>query len=187
MRISPRLALLVWVWLAACLRPALAQLGPPTIRKIIVRFVGPPPVSEEFIRSNIRVKVGDPFTAGSADEDVKNLYGTGYFYKINVLADPDASGVDVTYSVQGKPILTDIRIVGNVKMSLKKIKKKVTSKLNQPLDERLLFDDALAIKEMYEKAGYQKTTVTAESAVINEATGRGTATIVIHEMPKIKI
>jgi outer membrane protein insertion porin family len=89
--------------------------------------------------------------------------------------------------VQGKPILTQLRIVGNNKMSLKKIKKKVTSKEGQPLDERKLFDDAQAIKEMYEKAGYQKTTVTVESPVVNEAAGRGTATLAIHEMPKIKI
>jgi outer membrane protein assembly factor BamA len=84
--------------------------------------------------------------------------------------------VDVTYVVQGKPILTDIKIVGNKKMSLKKIRKKITSKTGQPLDERKLFDDAQAIKDLYEKAGYQKTTVRPSRRSINEAAGRGTAT-----------
>ncbi len=94
----------------------------------------------------------------------------------------------MTYIVQGK---TDpdrsIKIVGNKKMSLKKLTKKITSKIGQPLDERKLFDDAQAIKELYEKAGYQKTTVDAQPPVIDEAAGRGTVTIVINETPKVKI
>ena len=188
MKISPRLVLVLWVWLAAVLSPASAQVAGPPVNKILIRYVGPPPVSDDFIRANIRIKVGEPFTGPAANEDVKDLYATGYFFKINVAVDPVGAGVNVTYIVQGKPILTEpVRIVGNVKMSTRKIRKKITSKQGQPLDERKLFDDALAIKEAYEKAGYQKTTVTAEPPVINEAAGHGTATISIHETPKVKI
>jgi outer membrane protein insertion porin family len=188
MKNRARLVLFLWVWLAAWLAPASAQLAGPRINSISIRFVGPPPVSDDFIRANVRIKVGEPFTRAAADEDVKDLYLTGYFFKINVAADETAGGVDVTFIVQGKPILVDpVKIVGNVKMSTKKIRKKITSKVGQPLDERKLFDDAQAIKELYEKAGYQKTTVTAEAPVIDEAAGQGTATILIHETPKIKI
>jgi outer membrane protein insertion porin family len=188
MKNPSRPVLLLWVWLAALLSPAFAQVAGPTINKISIRYVGPPPVSDDFMRANIRLKVGEPFTRPAADEDVKDLYATGYFFRINVAADEVGTGVDVTYVVQGKPILVEpVRIVGNIKMSTRKIRKKITSKQGQPLDERKLFDDAEAIKEMYEKAGYQKTTVTAEPPVINEAAGHGTATISIHETPKIKI
>jgi outer membrane protein insertion porin family len=182
------LALLLWVWLAACVPPAAAQTAEPLVNKIFIRFVGPPPVSEQFVRANIRVKVGEPFTQAAADEDTKSLYLTGYFKNIRVTAAPEGGGVDLTYLVQGKVILTDpVIIVGNKKMSIKKIRKKITSKKGEPLDERKLFEDALAIKDMYEKAGYQKTTVTALPPVYDEAAGRGTATIVINETPKIKI
>jgi outer membrane protein insertion porin family len=187
MKNASRLALLIWVLLAAWLPPAWAQLAGPVVKNIYIRHVGPPAVSDEFLRANIRLKVGEPFTRPAADEDVKNLYLTGYFFKIQVTVDDDAGGVDVTFIVQGKPILTDIKVAGNDKMSLKKIKKKITSKVGQPLDERKLSDDAQAIKELYEKAGYQKTTVVVEPPVVDEAAGRGTATILIHEMPKIKI
>jgi outer membrane protein insertion porin family len=188
MKNPARLVLFLWVWLAAWLPQARAQLAGYTVNKISIRYVGPPPVSDEFIRANIRVKVGEPFTRAAADEDVKNLYLTGYFFKINVTAETVADKVDVIYIVQGKPILTEpVGIVGNNKMSLKKIRKKITSKQGQPLDQLKLHDDALAIKEMYEKAGYQKTTVEVEPPVIDEAAGRGTASILIHETPKIKI
>jgi outer membrane protein insertion porin family len=188
MKNPSRLVLFLWVWLAAWLPPASAQVAGPRVNKISIRYVGPPPVTDDFIRANIRIKVEEPFTRAAADEDVKDLYATGYFFKINVVIDEAVGGVDVTYIVQGKPILIDpVNIVGNNKMSTKKIRKKITSKQGQPLDERKLFDDAQAIKEMYEKAGYQKTTVTAEPPVIDEAAGHGTATILIHETPKIKI
>src|SRR5208282_4131663 len=78
-------------------------------------------------------------------------------------------------------------IVGNKLMKLKKLKKKITSKEGQPLDERKIFDDALAMKEVYEKAGYQKTTVVAQPPVIDEAAGRGAVTFEIHETPKVRI
>ncbi len=187
MKISPRLALLIWVWMAWWIPSASAQLIGPTITRITIRFVGPPNVSEDYIRANIRLKVGDPFTRPAADQDTVALYQTGYFFKIQILADDQAGGVGITYVVQGKPILAELKIIGNVHMSLKKVKRKVTSKVNQTLDERKLFDDAQAIKELYEKAGYQKTTVEVQPPVIDEAAGRGSATIVIHESPKVKI
>src|ERR1700683_907114 len=107
MKLSARLVLVLWIWLAACLPPVSAQVAGPRVNKITIRYVGPPPVSDDFIRANICVKAGEPFTRTAADEDVKNLYLTGYFFKINVAADESPGGVDVTYIVQGKPILTE--------------------------------------------------------------------------------
>ncbi len=187
MKIFPRLALIIWVWMVWWVPSASAQLIGPTITQISIRFVGPPNVSEDFIRANIRLKAGEPFTRPAADQDTVTLYQTGYFFKIQILADDHAGGVSLTYVVQGKPILADLKIIGNVHMSLKKVKKKVTSKVNQTLDERKLFDDALSIKELYEKAGYEKTTVEVLPPVVDEAAGRGSATIVIHESAKVKI
>src|SRR5438046_4781388 len=63
---------------------ASAQLSAPKITKIEIRHVGPPAVSDELIRANIRVKVGDPYLPTAIDDDVRNLYGTGLFYNIKV-------------------------------------------------------------------------------------------------------
>ena len=159
----------------------------PRVHSISIRHVGPPAVSDEFIRANIRTKVGEAFSRSTVDEDIKNLYATGYFFTIRVGEGNTVDGVDLTYVVQGKPILADIKIVGNKRMSLKKLKKKLTSKINQPLDERKLFEDAQEMQKLYEKAGYQKTTVVAEPPVIDEMAGRGSVTFRIHETPKVKI
>ncbi len=181
------LALFIGALFLAVSPGARGQLTGPRVHNIIIRHVGSAAVSDDYIRANIRTKAGEPFSRAVVDEDIKNLYATGYFFKIQAGEESTADGVDLTYVVQGKPILTEIKIVGNKRMNTKKLRKKITSKTGQPLDERKIFDDAQAMKELYEKSGYQKTTVVADPPVIDEAAGRGTVTFEIHETPKIKI
>ena len=78
--------LLTWL-IAACTTATLsAQVAAErvTINKIQVRHVGPPAVSDELIRANIRIKEGDSYSKPNIDVDVRNLYSTGYFYNIRV-------------------------------------------------------------------------------------------------------
>src|ERR1700744_4450058 len=135
-----------------------AQSYAPKVHKILIRHIGPPAVSDDYIRANIRTKEGETFTRPTVDEDIKNLYATGYFFKIQVGEENTPDGLDLTYAVQSKPILISIKIVGNKKMALKKLNKKVTSKVGQPLDPLKLFEDAQEMQKLYQKAGYQKTT-----------------------------
>lgn len=158
-----------------------------TVQAIQIRHVGPPAVSDELANANIRVKVGEAYEKANVDDDVRNLYGTGYFYNIQVSEEETKdNGVVLTYVLQGKPLLTDIRFEGNKKYSVAKIKKKITSRVGEPLNETKLFSDVQEIKKMYQKAGLQKTEVKA-TPVVTAATGRGTVTFEIKEAPKIKI
>src|SRR5665213_1351517 len=113
-----RFALLATVVLLTGIFDAHGQSFAPRVHKIIIRHIGPPAVSDEFIRANIRTKEGEPFARPTVDED------------------------------------------------LKKLNKKITSKSGQPLDERKLFEDAQEMQKVYEKAGYQKTTVIVQPPVI---------------------
>lgn len=159
---------------------------PPAVQKIEIRHVGPAAVSDELIRAHIRVKQGDPYSRPSIDDDVRNLYNTGYFYNIRVTEDIKDGAVNLAYVLQGKPTLMEVAFSGNKKYSNKKLQKKLTSKTGEPLDERKLFNDAQEIQKTYQKAGFQKTRV-EYIPVINELTGRGTVTFEITEAPKVKI
>jgi outer membrane protein insertion porin family len=156
------------------------------VSTIQIRHVGPPAVSDELARANIRVKVGEPYIKANTDDDIHNLRSTGYFQNIQVSAQMDADGVALTYILQGKPVLTDIRFDGNKKYKREKLLKKVTSRVGEPMDEYKLFTDAREIQKMYEKAGYQKTQVRYVPSV-NENTGKGTVTFEVKETPKVKI
>lgn len=166
---------------------ALAQAPTtPPVEDIRIQHVGPAAVSDNLVRANIRVKKGDNYNASAVEDDIRNLYGTGYFFNIRVGAENTATGVVLTYVVQSKPIITEVRIVGNKKYGVGKLRKKITSKVGEPIDERKLFNDAEEIRKLYEKAGLQKTKVEYKPS-INEALGRGVVTFEITEAPKIRI
>ncbi len=156
------------------------------IARIEIKHVGPPSASDELILANIRTKPGDSYSATAIDDDVKNLYSTGFFYNIQVVDKQADGGIVLTYIVQGKPRLTDIKFSGNKKYSDAKLGKKLTSKTGQPLDEHKLFADAAEIKKMYQKAGYPNTEVKYVLA-IDENGGTGSARFEIKESPRIKI
>ena len=181
-----RVALVLW---ATCvlLAPVARAQEAFNVYQITIRHVGPPAVSDSLILANIRIEVGSKFNRNAIDDDVRNLYATGYFYAIQVLDDynPD-KGYHLIYVVQGNPLLTDLRYEGNTKYKESKLKRSISSKVGQPLNERRLHEDAQAIKKLYEKAGYPATKVDYVRS-IDEQAGRATATFKIEEAPKIKI
>jgi outer membrane protein insertion porin family len=170
-----------------CATAAWAQSTGPKIDRVDIKFVGPASVSEEFIRSNIRLKTGASYQPGLTQDDVHLLYGTGQFYNIRVQVDQaDDGGVVLTYVVQVRPRITEIRFEGNKKLSDNKLKKKVTFKVGEALDEQKIFTDVQEMKKLYEKNGLADTQV---KYVLNieELTGHGIVTFHIEESPKVKI
>ncbi|HPY31488.1 MAG TPA: outer membrane protein assembly factor BamA [Verrucomicrobiota bacterium] len=172
--------------LLAGLSIAYAQLAEVKVVRVDVKHVGPAAVSDAVVRNNIRVRAGDEYLPASVDEDVRTLYATGQFYNIRVDREDTPEGVVLTYIVQGKPRLTDLRFQGNQKFSDAKLRKKTTSKTGEPLDERKLFTDCQEIQKFYQKKGYPNTQV-KYVLNIDEAAGRGSATIEIAESRKVKI
>ena len=181
--------LIVYSLLLAFASAAMAQSQPagPKIDRIDVKFVGPASVSEQFLRANIRAKAGDIYRPGSTQDDVHALYGTGQFYNIRIAAEQDADGgVVLTYIVQARPRVTDIKLDGNKKVSDSKLQKKITVKVGEPLDEQKLFNNVQEMKKLYQKYGYSDTQV-KYVLNIDENTGHGSVTFQIVESPKVKI
>jgi outer membrane protein insertion porin family len=170
-----------------CATTALAQSAGPKIDRVDIKFVGPSSVSEDYIRSNLKLKPGVSYIPGTTEDDVHSLYGTGQFYNIRVSVDQaDDGGVVLTYTVQARPRITEIKLEGNKKLSDSKIKKKVTAKVGEALDEQKLFTNVQEIKKLYENNGLSETKV---KYVLNieEVTGHGTVIFHIEESPKVKI
>ncbi|HUA38999.1 MAG TPA: outer membrane protein assembly factor BamA [Candidatus Sulfopaludibacter sp.] len=173
--------------LLGCAPAVWSQSAGLKIDRVDIKYVGPASVSEQFIRSNIRLKAGDFYNASASEADIRGLYSTGQFYNIRVGLDQAGDGgVVLTYIVQARPRLTEIKIEGNKKLSASKIRKKITAKVGQPLDEQKLFTDSQEIQKLYEKYGYAGTKV-KYVVDVDENAGRGTATFQIAEQPKVKI
>src|SRR2546430_350273 len=110
------------LWLVlGCVQIASAQTTGPKIVRIDIKYVGPETVSRQYIQANIHVKAGDNYIPDSTQQDVHALYGTGQFYNIRVSVDQTADGVVLTYIVQPRPRISEIKIEGNKKLSESKL------------------------------------------------------------------
>lgn len=92
-------------WLAAvllCAWFALPAQEVLRIRKISIEFSGKDRVgiTEEFVRSHIRLKVGDAYKVGDENEDVRNLVGTGKTEHVDVKSAKVDGGVELIYHVE---------------------------------------------------------------------------------------
>ena len=188
------------MWVFACVAwfalggAALAQspVGQPPgvpqlkVSRVALTNIGPVLVSEALVRANIRVKEGENYNRLAIDDDVRTLYGTGYFLNIRVAEERIEDGVGLLYVLQARPKIADILYTGNTKFSKEKLAKKITSKVGEPMDERKLFSDAQEIKKLYEKSGYPKTVVNYVPNTDGRV-GRSTVTFEIVETPKVKV
>jgi len=165
-----------------------AQLPLPRTKiiRIDIRHIGPPATSDQFVRDHIKSRPGDLYQPAVVDEDIRSLYNTGYFYNIRVVDERQGDGVVLTYILQGRPTIADIRFEGNKKFSSAKLSRTIKSKVGSPLDEQKLFEDCQQIQKLYQKKGYSETTVQYRLS-IDEALGRGVVTFEINEARKVKI
>src|SRR5438445_9788260 len=84
-----------------------AQTGQ-IVEKIEIRHIGPPAVSDDLVRANIHVKVGDRYNPLATDNDIQSLKATGYFYDIRIARDFTDGGVKQIYVLLGQPVISEI-------------------------------------------------------------------------------
>jgi outer membrane protein insertion porin family len=188
---KPLLRLCGLLLMLACLTASAQFGGSIKVAKIEIKHNGPQAVSEELVRSHIRVKPGDEYLSPMAlqaatDDDVRALYGTGFFYNLQVAQKTAAEGLVLTYIVQGNPRIIEIRFKGNTKYKTAKLEKLISTKVGDPFNERKLFTDKQDILKKYQKAGYHRTEVVYNYTIDPDA-GRATITFEISETPKVKI
>lgn len=183
----------IWLLLGGA-QLAWAQPAGPKVDRVDIKYVGPESVSQAFIRANLSLKAGDIYRLDAnghntqTEQDIHSLYATDQFSNIRVKVDPqDDGGVVVTYTVQARLRITDVKISGNKELSDSKIRKKITVKTGQPLVEQKLFSDVQEIKKLYEKYGYPDTQVKYVFDTYDETAGRASVTFQIVESKKIKV
>ncbi len=143
-------------------------------------------VSSSIILTKVRTKAGESFSQVILNEDIKRLYGTGFFSDVKVDLQDQEDGIIVTFLVFEKPVLNKIHFKGNKVFREKKLKETLHSKEGTALDQQQLTDDLIEIENSYKKKGYSKIKVTHE-LVTDEETGDSELTLVIEEGPRVKI
>jgi outer membrane protein insertion porin family len=155
----------------------------PIIKEVEIEFAGPRSVDRSVIISNMRSTVGQPYSLASVEEDVRNLYATGLFVNLRIYDEPLADGVKVVVVVQPKPIVKQVVVAGNDKISEKAVRKQITSKAGDTLSEQKVAEDSRKIQEYYNKKGFANAQVEYKID-INEQVGRAVVTYTVTEDAK---
>jgi outer membrane protein insertion porin family len=164
-----------------------AQPEGPIIRKIDIKFSGVATITEEIVRANMSLREGAPYDVTLVDRDIRSLYRTMLFERIEVQRVPiDAKTLDLIFSVWPKMRIGGIRYEGNKEVSTRRLEEETLSRSSGVLDERLVKDDADKILEYYRKSGFSAARVdyTIDRDPI---AGMGTIVFKIEEGGKVKI
>ena len=170
----------------------LGQVGGPVprtaiVQKITLQHVGQAAASDALIRANIRLKQGDSYSQKASNDDIHNLRNTGFFENVYVTEKKVADGVEVTYTLVGKPIVTEILFEGNTggrKFRDSKLRKKIRARTGETLSRPRVFSDTRTLLKEYQKGGYHQAKVDYE---IQHDEELGQATVVFQLEPGVKV
>ena len=142
-----------------------AESGPPVVS---VTFSGSQAVSEAYLRSVVRTAAGRPYDETVANGDVRRLLRTGKFLSATFETEVTAEGVVVRFQLADRPVITAVRIVGNVKFKDGKLLALVPPAMGDPIETFGAAEGRNALETFYREEGYGGARVTYDAELLRE-------------------
>jgi len=117
-------------------------------------------VQEAVILNRIRSSVGTPFNPSQASEDLRNVFGLGFFDDVQLKVEDFEGGVKVTFVVVERPFIRDVEFVGNSKLGTSELQEKIDLKLGSVYNPVEVQRAREKLKEAYEDEGYFEVQIT---------------------------
>lgn len=134
----------------------------------------------------LKSKVGEPYSAEKANEDVKAIYKIGIFQDVRVETSRSDKGVSLVFSVVEKPLVREIRINGNKEITSDKIREALELKTGSVYSAGELAKNVKKIKKLYADDGYYLAEVATATTGVGKNGIRLTFTIKEGEKVLIK-
>jgi outer membrane protein insertion porin family len=154
------LALLVSVADAQPPRPGGAPVQQVLIKELTIE--GHRRVQEAVILGRVRSAVGAPFNPSQASEDIRSIFGLGFFDDVQLKVEDFEGGVKVTFVVVERPFVRDVEFVGSSRIGATELQEKVDLKLGSvynPVEVQRAIDK---LREAYEDEGYFEAKISPE-------------------------
>lgn len=111
-------------------------------------------VAEPTIRFHISTRVGDPFSVYTIREDLKKIYGLGYFEDVSVDVAEFEGGLKVIFRVVEKPSLRMISFTGNEKIKDEELRTNLAINEGAILNRSIVQESINIIEVLYHQKGY---------------------------------
>jgi outer membrane protein insertion porin family len=116
-------------------------------------------IETDAIRRVIKSRAGDVFLAKNAAEDLKAVYGMGYFDDVQIQSESRPDGIALVFKVTEKPTVRSIQLTGNVVFDEEDLRKSLTLKKGSILNIFTVRNDLRRIDEMYKEKNYHNVSV----------------------------
>jgi len=136
----------------------------------IITFEGLKSVDRTELDGLFGSYLGKPFNDERYWEILQKLYALEYFTDITPVAlpgDPDRNSVLLQFTVKERPVIRNIKFVGNDKLRASDLLEKITLKEGDIYNELKSRVDERAVRDHYLSKGYANSKITSE-AVANE-------------------
>jgi outer membrane protein insertion porin family len=117
-------------------------------------------VQEAVILNRIRSRVGTPFNPSQASEDLRNVFGLGFFDDVQLKVEDFEGGVKVTFVVVERPFVRDVEFVGNSRIGTSDLQDKIDLKLGSVYNPVEVQRAREKLKEAYEDEGHFEVQIT---------------------------
>lgn len=159
------------------------QPAPILIKELTVE--GNRRVQEAVILGRVQSKLGGAFNPALLSEDLRAIFGLGFFDDVKMRVEDFEGGVKVAFVVSERPFVRDIDFAGNKKIATPTLQEKIDLKLGSvynPVDVQRAREK---LTEHYEEEGYFEAQITPE--VEKFADGDVRVAFVINEGRRITI
>ncbi|OGW87897.1 MAG: outer membrane protein assembly factor BamA [Omnitrophica bacterium RIFCSPHIGHO2_02_FULL_46_11] len=112
-------------------------------------------INTNTILNNIKTRIGAELNQQMINDDVKRLYGTGFFQDIRIDIEEAAAGVRLIVVVDEKPVIRRVVIEGNVLLKEREIRKELGFVEGQTLDEFSINEGVNKLKDRYAGKGFR--------------------------------
>jgi len=119
-----------------------------------ITILGNVKVEDGAIRAALKSREGGRFSSDQVREDLRSVFGLGYFSDVQVDIKTTPKGREIIFIVLEKPAVKEILITGNQKVKLDDIKEKVTLAPRSILNLDKAKESEEQIRRLYFSKGY---------------------------------
>ena len=115
---------------------------------------------EDILRANVQSRKGGKYSEQSVNDDIKRLHAMGVFSDVvSVTKETPDGKIQITFKIQPKPIVREIRFEGNKKYDEKKLREEIRIYANAPLNDLALRNSADSLRKFYRSKGLNDAVV----------------------------
>ena len=163
--------------------PPAAPRQVPAVRDIVVE--GNRRIQAPAILNRVQTKIGDPLAPAALRDDVRSIFGLGFFDDVQVRTEEFEGGVRVIFVVVERPLLREVSYEGNSELKTDELREKAAIRVGVLYNPVEVQKAEEAIRQKYEDEGFFGVQITPRT----ERTTEGDLRIVfrIEEGPKLHI